>query len=217
MTGSSENQPDGRGPRPVLSHAFRAGTTNGHRALVLLHGTYGTEVDLLPLAAEIAPDAPCLSIRGTVAMEFGYAFFRRHPDRRIDEADVAARAPELADFIETFCGEHDLADRPIAVGYSNGAIMAAALLLTRPSLLRGAILLRPLSPFAEDRPSRLEGTRVLIIDGADDDRRARGDGLRLAGRLRDAGATVAHHELPVGHSITAQDERIARAWLRTLE
>lgn len=91
--------------------------------------------------------------------------------------------------------------------------MAAALLLSRPSLLAGVILFRPLSPFANDLPTRLDDTPGLIIDGAKDSRRAPGDGLRLAERLIRAGATVTHHLPPVGHSITALDRQLARKWL----
>ena len=91
--------------------------------------------------------------------------------------------------------------------------MAAALLPTRPGLLAGAILFRPLSPFKDDLPTCLDGKPVLIIDGEKDIRHSPGDGARLAGRLREAGATVTHHVLPVGHSITPMDREIAREWL----
>ena len=93
--------------------------------------------------------------------------------------------------------------------------MAAALLLTRPGLLAGAILFRPLSPFRDELPARLDGTPVLIIDGEKDSRRSPGDGALLAERLTRAGAAVSHHVLPVGHSITAMDREIAREWLAT--
>jgi len=89
----------------------------------------------------------------------------------------------------------------------------AALLLTRPSLLAGAVLFRPLSPFTNDLRIPLDGTPVLIIDGEKDTRRSPGDGTRLAERLIRAGASVTHHVLPVGHSITALDRDIAREWL----
>ena len=168
----------------------------------------------MPLASELAPHAARLGIRGTVAIDGGYAFFHRLPDRRVDEADIAAKAPALADYIAASCARHSFAGRPIAIGFSNGAIMAAALLLTHPGLLAGAILFRPLCPFTHDLPHRLDGTPVLIIDGEKDSRRSPGDGLRLAERLVRAGAVVTHHVLPVGHSITAEDKRIAGEWLR---
>ena len=94
--------------------------------------------------------------------------------------------------------------------------MAAALLLTHPTLFAGAILLRPLSPFLDERLARLQSVPVLIIDGAKDSRRSPGDGARLAERLTRAGATVRHHVLPGGHSLTDEDTRIARDWLAAL-
>lgn len=184
---------------------------------MLLHGSDGQATDLVPLAADLSPGAAVLGVRGPVATEGGYAFFRRFPDRRADEADVGAWAPALADFIQTSCSDHNLGRRPVAVGFSNGAIMAAALLMTRPDLLEGAILFRPLSPFPDDLRPCLDAKPCLIIDGANDPRRSSGDGLRLAEQLRRAGALVTHCVLPTGHAITNEDRLIARPWLRALE
>jgi phospholipase/carboxylesterase len=201
-------------PDPLPAHHFLPGTDTIGAPLVLLHGSGGNEFDLMPLAAELAPKASTLAIRGTVAIEEGYAFFHRFPDRRVDEADIAAKAPVLAEFIEASCARYNFARRPISIGFSNGAIMAAALLLAHPGLLAGAILFRPLSPFTHDDQHRLDNTPVLIIDGDRDSRRSPGDGLRLAERLVRAGASVTHRVLPVGHPITAEDKRIASEWLR---
>ena len=98
----------------------------------------------------------------------------------IDEADIASRAAILADFIEGARTRYSLTRAPIAIGFSNGAIMAAALLLTRPRLLAGAVLFRPLSPFRRDLSAGVDGTPVLIIDGKKDARRSSGHGARLA-------------------------------------
>jgi phospholipase/carboxylesterase len=179
----------------------------------VLHGSGGDEHDLVPLAEELAPRSPVLGVRGNVAIDGGFAFFHRFPDRTIDESDITARTPVLADFILAASARYSFTRAPIAIGFSNGAIMAAALLLTHPCLLAGAILFRPLSPFTGDRPTRLDSTPLLIIDGEKDSRRSPGDGARLAERLIRAGATVTHHVLPVGHSITALDREIAREWL----
>jgi phospholipase/carboxylesterase len=195
-------------------HCFVPGTAHAGAPLILLHGSGGRETDLLPLAEDLAAAAPRFGIRGAVAMEGGYAFFHRFPDRRVDEADVAARAPVLADFIESICADQASAHRPIAIGFSNGAIMAAALLLTRPKLLAAAVLFRPLMPFTQELPQRLDDTPVLVIEGDNDTRRSPGDGMRVAVRLQQAGALVTHHALPVGHGITAEDRRIATEWLQ---
>jgi phospholipase/carboxylesterase len=203
-------------PDPIHAHCFLPGTDTVGAPLVLLHGSGGREFDLMPLASELAPKAAKLGIRGTVAIEQGYAFFHRFPDRRVDEADIEAKALVLAEFIEASRARDNFARPPIAIGFSNGAIMAAALLLAHPGLLTAAILFRPLSPFTHDLSHRLDTTPVLIIDGEKDSRRSPGDGLRLAERLVRAGALVTHHVLPVGHSITADDKQIASEWLQAI-
>ena len=201
---------------PAHVQCFAPGTDTIAAPLVLLHGSGGNEFDLMPLAAELAPEAPRLGIRGPVVIEEGYAFFHRFPDRRVDEADIETKAPVLAEFIEASRARHNFTRRPMAIGFSNGAIMTAALLLAHPGLLAGAILFRPLSPFTLDLPHRLDSTPVLIIDGEKDSRRSPDDGSRLAERLVRAGALVTHHVLPVGHSISAEDKRIASDWLRAI-
>jgi phospholipase/carboxylesterase len=203
--------------QPTHSYQFASGTDSVRRPLVLLHGSGGGEHDLVPLAEELAPGSPIVGLRGTVAIDGGYAFFHRFPDRSIDEADITTRAPVLADFIQATTASHGITRAPVAIGFSNGGIMAAALLLMRPGLLAGAVLFRPLSPFTQDLPTRLDSTPVLIIDGEKDSRRSPGDGLRLAERLIRAGAAVTHRVLPVGHSITSMDRDIAREWIEKFE
>ena len=198
------------------AHLFIPGTAPDRYPMVMLHGSGGDEHELVSLATQLVPGAPTLAIRGTVEIDGGYAFFHRNPDRSIDEADISARIPALAEFIDVAAREHDFRKRSIVVGFSNGAIMAAALLLTHPRLFAGAILFRPLSPFSTDPPTDLGGTPVLITDGEKDSRRNLGDGARLAERLKRNGAAVTHHVLPVGHSITDQDMQIARGWLSGL-
>ena len=122
---------------PTHVHHFVSGADPTRAPLVLLHGSGGNERDLVPLAEELAPGSPILSVRGTVGIDGGFAFFHRHLGRTIDEADITARTPVLAGFIEAASTRHRFTRAPVAVGFSNGAIMAAALLLTRPSLLAG--------------------------------------------------------------------------------
>jgi len=199
--------------RPAHGHLFIRGTDSAASPLVLLHGSGGDEHELVPMTKELAPESPVLGIRGTVPNDGGYAFFHRFPDRTIDEDDIANRGPVLADFIAATMAGQGLGKPPIVIGFSNGAIMAAALLLSRPRLLAGAILFRPLSPFKDDPPVRLDGIPVLVTDGEKDSRRLPGDGARLVERLRKAGAAVTHHVLPSGHSITPMDREIAREWV----
>lgn len=200
----------------VHTFAFEPGTDADGPPLVLLHGSYGTETELLPLARRLAPGSSRLGVRGTVTLDQGYAFFRRHPDRRVDEADLMSRLPSFTNVLQDLGDQGRLTKPPVVIGFSNGAIMAAALVARCPDLLAGSILFRPLSPFATDASYAPGTVPILIIDGAQDTRRSAADGQRLADRLRGAGSTVTRRILPVGHAITAADEAIARDWLRSL-
>ena len=111
------------------AHRFICAKASGGAPLVLLHGSGGDENDLVPLAEELAPGPPILGVRATVAIDGGFAFFHRFPDRTIDEGDITARTSVLADYIETALASHSVTRAPVAIGSSNGAIMAAALLL----------------------------------------------------------------------------------------
>jgi phospholipase/carboxylesterase len=188
-------------PGPAHAHSFLLGADSTRAALVLLHGSSGTESDLIPLADELAPRASKLCTRRTVAIDGAFALFHRFPD----EAVIAAKVPVVAEFIEASSARYGLARPPIAIGFSNGPIVAAAPLLTHPGLLAGAILLRPLSPFGHDLPHRLDSTPILILDGEKESRRSSGGGLRLAEKLVRAGAAVTHHALPVGHVDGSRD------------
>lgn len=181
---------------------------------MLLHGSDGSESDLLDLAHRLSPTSTRLGLRGKVQMPGGHAFFRRHPDRRVDEDDLRARMPELREAI-TMSAPDLRGAVPVAVGFSNGAIMGAALLMSYPDLFSGVVLFRPLSPFAVPPPVDLGGAPVLVLDGDHDERRSAGDGSRLARDLRSMHAAVTHEALPAGHAISAQDESTARTWLRS--
>ena len=207
-------------PAPSLlshHHILIEGTDASANPLLLLHGSGGCEKDLLPLAADIAANSPAIAIRGSEPWDDGFAFFRRFEDRSIDEENLATNALALAGFIEAACTNYRFSKLPIAVGFSNGAIMSAALLVTRPGLLAGVILFRPLSPFAEYAMPPFNGVPVLMIDGQHDKRRLPGDGRRLATRLIDANACVEHHVLPTGHNISAEDRSLARRWLERFQ
>jgi phospholipase/carboxylesterase len=198
----------------VHEYVFVPARETGAAPLVLLHGSDGRETDLLPLAERLMPSAAKISIRGAVATSGGFAFFNRFADRRIDERDLAARVALLSEFIRTALSEHGLRQRPIVVGFSNGAIMAAAMLRIQPEVFSGAILIRPLSPFTVDLWQPLNGLPVLLLDGAHDERRTPGDGQVLAETLRRAGADVEHEVLPTGHSVGALDEQMAGRWMQ---
>jgi phospholipase/carboxylesterase len=147
-------------------HRFEKGRPE-ERALLLLHGTGGDENDLIPLARMIAPAASLLSPRGKVLENGMPRFFRRLAEGVFDEDDVRQRANELSDFVTNARTRYGIAS-PIVMGYSNGANIAAAMLLLRPAELAGAILLRAMPPLAPPQPVKLDGMPVLIVSGARD-------------------------------------------------
>jgi phospholipase/carboxylesterase len=194
-------------------HRFEPGNRLETAPLLLLHGTGGDENDLLPLGQAIAPGASLLSVRGKVLEHGMPRFFRRLAEGIFDENDVRQRANELADFVAEARKRYGLA-APIALGYSNGANIAAAMLMLRPEALDGAILLRAMVPLREAPNFDLAGKPVLIVSGQSDPIIPPSNSARLAEMLKDGGASVAHRTLPVGHQLSQADLDLARRWLK---
>ncbi|MFO0992178.1 MAG: alpha/beta hydrolase [Hyphomicrobiales bacterium] len=193
-------------------HHFEAGHDPTATPLLLLHGTGGNEHDLVPLGRELSPGAALLSPRGTVLENGMPRFFRRFAEGMFDEADVAFRSHELADFIATARETHRL-NAPVAIGFSNGANIAAALLLLRPEALSGAILLRAMVPLSNPPKADLTGKPVLILSGKQDPIVPADNAARLAALFTADGADVDHRVLPAGHGLSQADLAIARDWL----
>lgn len=196
-------------------HVYEPGTDAARPPLLLLHGTGGDERDLLPLGRLVAPGAALLSPRGRVLEHGMPRFFRRLAEGVFDEDDLRLRSDELAGFIRAARARHGLA-APVALGFSNGANIAAALLLRHPGLLAGAALLRAMMPFAQPPAADLSGTPVLLLSGVSDPIVPAANSARLAALLRADGAAVTHQELPLGHGLSRMDSALAGQWLATL-
>ena len=196
-------------------HEHRAPTTLGDdRTLLLLHGTGGDEHDLLPLGAALAPGARLLSPRGQVLEHGMPRFFRRLAEGVFDEGDVIRRAGELATFVREAATTYGFDPaRTVAVGFSNGANIAAATLLLHGAMMGGAALLRAMVPLVPAAPASLAGTNILLAEGRVDPIVPAANAERLASQLRAAGADVTLHWAPAGHSLTQGDVDVARAWL----
>ncbi len=198
--------------RLSFTHRFEPARRSGVAPLLLLHGTGGNEDDLVPLGRIVAPEAALLSPRGKVLENGMLRFFRRVRTGVFDEEDVRRNADALADFVEHACKAYGIA-APIALGYSNGANIAAAILLLRPGVLAGAVLLRTTLPFVEPPHAELSGKDVLILSGVSDELIPLDGATRLAATLRGAGAEVEHRTLPVGHELSQADVSLPRRWL----
>lgn len=184
---------------------------------LLLHGTGGDENDLLPfgqMLAGAAKNIALLSPRGRVLENGAPRFFRRLAEGVFDEADLRARTHELGDFIERSARRYELDARNItAVGYSNGANIAASLLLLRPGVLRRAVLFHAMVPFMPDELPDLSGTRVFLAAGRFDPLIPPDNTERLAAMLKAAGAEVELFWHKGGHQLTREEVERARVWL----
>ncbi len=188
--------------------------TDSPLTLLLLHGTGGDETDLLGVGRQLAPAAALLSPRGKVSENGMPRYFRRLAEGVFDLADLQARTHELADFVETAVQRYRLApDRIFAVGFSNGANIAASLLLLRPQVLAGAVLFRPMVPLVPETIPRLRGKPVLLAAGRLDPIVSPDETERLRRLLVQAGANVTLHWESAGHELTPADVAAARAWL----
>ena len=186
----------------------------GGTTLLLLHGTGGDENDLLPLGRGLLPGAGMLSPRGKVLERGAPRFFRRLAEGVFDQEDLAHRTHELARFIDAAATTYGLErDGIVAVGFSNGANIAASLLLRRSGVLRGAVLLSPMVPFEPDSLPDLDGTSVFIGAGRNDPIAPAEQVERLAAMLREAGADVTVFWQQAGHTVTKDELDAAQRWM----
>ena len=187
------------------------------RTLLMLHGTGGDENDLLPIGRMLDPDNALLSPRGKVLENGAPRFFRRLREGVFDEEDVIRRAHELADFVAAAVKENHLnASQVVAVGYSNGANIASAMMLLRPEILRGAVLFRGQVPLVPEKLLDLSGKAVFLSSGKFDPIIDAEGARTLARMLTEAGAAVTHIWQESGHELSRVDIDEAREWLARL-
>ena len=195
-------------------HVFRPPARSGGPILLLLHGTGGNEHDLVPLADVLLPDAGILSPRGKVLERGMPRFFRRLAEGVFDIEDLKFRAAQLADFINDAAAKHEFSTRHLtAVGFSNGANTAGALLLLHPGTLGAAIMFRAMVPLVPETLPQLAQTPVLISNGRVDPLVSADETEQLASLLRSAGAEVTVSWQNSGHELTERDVVTAREWL----
>ncbi len=194
-------------------HRFVPAQTPEAPTLLLLHGTGGNENDLLPVGGMLDERAALLSPRGKVLEHGMPRFFRRLAEGVFDHEDLMRRTHELAGFVERSVDEYDIDQRRLfAVGFSNGANIAASLLLTYPRLLAGAVLLRAMVPFEPDSAPDLSRIPVYLAAGRSDQMVPPENTERLAQVLREAGADVTLDWQPGGHGIGPDEIQAAQNW-----
>lgn len=199
-----------------MRHIYKQGTDANAPVLVLLHGTGGTENDLLPLADALSPGSSVLSIRGNVLENGIPRYFRRLAEGVFDIEDLLFRTKELNDYLDQASEEYGF-DRHnlVAVGYSNGANIAANLLFRYEGSLKGAILHHPMVPQRGVEPPQLAGVPIFIGAGENDPICKPQETEDLNAIFAGAGADVTVHWERFGHRLTSTEVDAAAAWFRT--
>jgi predicted esterase len=196
-----------------FEHVFRPATNRAAPTLLLLHGTGGNEHDLIPLGESLAPGAGVISPRGKVLERDMPRFFRRLAEGVFDLDDLRFRTHELAGFVAAAAAHYGFdAKNVVAVGFSNGANIAASMLLLEPTVLAGAILFRAMVPIVPDPLPSLSGTPVFMSNGRADSLIPAAEAERLASLLQQAGADLTIEWQPGGHQLTRQDVVLAEKW-----
>lgn len=198
-----------------LVHRFTPGEgTNASTTLLMLHGTGGDENDLVPLGESLLPGAAILSPRGAVSERGAARFFRRLSEGVFDLEDLAVRTQQLIRFVNGAVAKYELdASKIVAVGFSNGANIAASVMLTGTSLFAQAILFRAMVPFEPTHPAKLGGTPVLLNSGEWDPIATPEQARRLQSLLTAAGAVATIAFFNAGHELTRDDVVGAVNWL----
>ncbi|MBX0354012.1 alpha/beta hydrolase [Bacillus toyonensis] len=197
----------------MMKHVFQKGKDTSKPVLLLLHGTGGNELDLLPLAEIIDPGASVLSVRGNVLENGMPRFFRRLAEGIFDEEDLIFRTKELNEFLNEAAKTYEF-DRNniIAIGYSNGANIAASLLFHYEDALKAAVLHHPMVPRRGIQLPNLAETAVFIAAGTNDPICAPSESEELNTLLENANANVTMHWENRGHQLTMGEVEKAKEW-----
>lgn len=199
-------------------HKFIPAQNNGtNKTLLLLHGTGGDEEDLIPIGKYLEPDAAILGVRGKVLEGGMPRFFHRLAEGVFDEEDLIFRTHELARFVREAVTAYSLNPHDIiAVGYSNGANIAASMLLLEPTILSAAVLFRAMVPLEPGELPDLSSKQVLMLSGRVDPIIPANNSQRLANLLQQAGAKVDLQWQNTGHGLTNPEFAIAQKFVQQL-
>ena len=200
-----------------MKHIYQKGKNPSKPTFLLLHGTGGNELDLLPLAGMIDDEANVLSVRGNVLENGMPRFFRRLAEGVFDEEDLVFRTNELNQFLDETSEKYDF-DRNniLAIGYSNGANIAASLLFHHQNALKGAILHHPMVPRRGIELPDLTGKSVFIAAGTNDPICSPEESTELQSLFEQANAKVELHWENRGHQLTGEEVRAAGQWYQNL-
>jgi phospholipase/carboxylesterase len=186
--------------------------------LLLMHGTGGGERDLIAFARAVSPGATLLGVRGQL-LEGGRVtrWFRRHGEGQFDLDDLAQRADAFASWLGRACAAFGLSHPPIAIGYSNGANMASAVLMRHTDAFVGAVLMRGMNTLPLAPGGTLAGRRVLFLNGAQDPLAPEASRAQLIAAMRAGGAQVSEVVTAPGHGLAQADADAAARFVAEVD
>ncbi|TCI57235.1 alpha/beta hydrolase [Exiguobacterium sp. SH1S21] len=194
-----------------MIHQFIKGTTE--TTLVLLHGTGGTEQDLIPLARELSTEVNILTLRGDVLENGMSRFFRRHAEGVLDLEDLKKQTERFLAFLDEAAAKYGVArDKMIPLGYSNGANLIGSALY-RDNAFKASLLFHPMVPDRSLTLPDLTGANVFISAGERDPICPKPETEELTSTLREAGADVELFYHGGGHELRMEEVEAARAWV----
>ncbi len=200
-----------------MKHIFKEGTNKDKNVLLLLHGTGGNEEGLLQLAEIVDPEASVLSVRGNVLENGMPRFFKRLAEGVFDEEDLIFRTNELNEFLDEAAEKYKFErDNMVAIGYSNGANIAASLLFHFQDALKGAILHHPMVPRRDIELPNLSGKQVFIAAGTNDPICPQEEAIELQQLLEKAKADVELYWENNGHQLTRSEVEQAHEWYKNI-
>lgn len=200
-----------------MQYVYEAVGNPAAYTLLLLHGTGGDERDLLPLAKTLGKGFNVLSLRGNVQEHGMPRFFRRLGMGVFDEEDVHFRTHEMVHFLKELAVTEGFdINKLVAVGYSNGANIAGAVLILYPELLAGAVLFRPMQPLSgiEDSFETQRQAPVFMSSGTQDGTVDPAATAAYAALLSSNGFKVSAVDIPAGHNLVQQDVTLAAQWIK---
>ncbi|WP_026825364.1 MULTISPECIES: alpha/beta hydrolase [Exiguobacterium] len=196
-----------------MIHQFIQGTKE--TTLVLLHGTGGSEQDLIPLAKELSTEANILTLRGDVIENGMSRFFRRHAEGVLDLEDLKKQTERFLSFLDEAATKYGIdRDKMIPIGYSNGANLIGSALYRAPAFTASLLF----HPMVSDRSLTLPdltGRNVFISAGERDPICPKAETEELTTTLRSAGADVELFYHSGGHELRMEEVEAARTWIAT--
>ncbi|MEI5991914.1 alpha/beta hydrolase [Enterococcus crotali] len=196
-----------------MHYLFEKGETNGKK-LLLLHGTGGDETSLLDIARFLDEEATLLSFRGTIQESGMNRFFKRNGLNQFDLVSLEAESDRLLQSITSVSEEKGIPlEEWVIVGYSNGANIAAHMLLERKTAIKHAILFHPMSLGVDTQDFSLSDKGLWLSVSENDPIVSKEASDQLVQQLKNRQATVTITTTNSGHQITMDEINQAKQWL----